>query len=96
MVESKRLVDGSQLAVSIDQLLSLGIVAGHPCRELTAVLNVEQHSRHQPRNFTGALRRTERTDFVAREVVDRGNTALVIQFAHRERLETGGLRELVG
>ena len=61
----------------------LRVVAGHAGGELAAVLKVEQHPRHQPRDLVGPLLRAERADASPGQVIDRGDAAFVVQFAHR-------------
>ena len=91
MAEPKHLADAAQPAVGFEQLLPVGVVAGHAGRELAAVLDVQQHPRNQPRDFVRPLRRAERTRLAARQMIDGGHAALVVQVGH-EGGETGGGR----
>ena len=69
-------------AIRFEQLLPAGVIARHAGRELAAVLHVQQDSRDQPRNLVRPLRRAERAHGVARQVINGGQAALVMKFAH--------------
>ena len=68
----------------IDQLLTGRVVAGHPRRKLSAVLNIQEHPRHQSRDLLWPLRRSERAHSGARQMIDGSNSTLVMQFTHRK------------
>ena len=86
VVEAERLGDGADFLVGVEELLAVGVVGGHAGGELAAVLQVEQHPRHQP----GHLFRTGQAapDRMPRagEVIDGGDAALVLQFSHRANI----------
>ena len=55
MVQAEDLADVPHFLVGVDQLVAIGIIGGHAGRQLAAVLDVQQHPRHQPGDFFGAL-----------------------------------------
>ena len=72
----------ADLLVGVEHFVALRIVGGEAGRQLAAVLQIEQHSRHQTRNL---LRPRERSQSRWRgmvEVINRANTALMVQFVH--------------
>ena len=71
----------ADLLVGVEQLFALRVEGGQAGGELAAVLQVEQQPRHQAGDL---LRPRQRGQLggLAREVVDRGNAALVVQFVH--------------
>ena len=85
MVQAEDLGHRAHVLVGVDQLIAVRVVGGHAGRQLAAVLDVQQHPRHQPRDFLGALLGAQRADPSARQVIDRGNAAFVVQFAHGSR-----------
>ena len=89
MAHPKDFGDAADLFVGVDQLIAIGIEDRHAGGELAAVLDVEQHSRDEPRGFFGPLRGAERARFAAGQVIDRGQTAFVIEFAHRRKRPRG-------
>ena len=78
MAQPKHLAHRAHAAIRFQQLLPLGVVARHPGRKLAAILHVQQHPRDQPRNLVRPLRRAERTDRLARQMIDGGQAALVM------------------
>ena len=48
-----------------------------PGRQLAAVLDVQQHPRHEPADGLRAQLRAQRTDAPAGQVIDRGHAAFV-------------------
>ena len=85
VVEAKRLDDGADLLVGVEELVAIGIVGGHAGGELAAVLHVEQHPRHQPRTCSGPAG-GQRRGRGAVEMINRRDAAFVVQFGHRVRL----------
>ena len=83
MAKAKDLADAPQFLVGVDQLVALGIERRHAGRKLAAILNIQQHPRHQPRGLFGTLLGAQRAGSPARQVIDRRDAALVVQFAHR-------------
>ena len=59
MVHAENFADAAHVFVRVQQLLAVGVERGHAGRKLAAVLNVQQHPRHQPRNFVGPLLRAQ-------------------------------------
>ena len=82
MAQPKNLADVPHLLVGVDQLVAVGIVGGHAGRQLAAVLDVQQHPRHEPGDFLGPLLGTQRADAPARQVIDGGHAAFLVKFAH--------------
>ena len=95
VVEAKNLGDRADFLMGIDQLLAMRIEGGHARGKLPAVLHVQQHPRHQPRDFVGALLGAQRAEPPPGQMVDRGNTAFVVQVvAHRiETADRSGPKE---
>ena len=46
--DAKRFVNGTEFLVRIDQFAASRVVPAEPGRQLPAILQIEQHSRHQP------------------------------------------------
>src|SRR5262245_61545639 len=88
VAHAKYFADTAHVLVRLQQLLAVGIEGCNSCRELAAVLDVQQHPRHKARNFIGPLRRAKRTGVAIRQVIDRGQTAFVMQFAHGRAQKT--------
>ena len=61
---------------------AVGVERGHAGGKLAAVLHVQQHPRHEPGDLVGPLLDAQRTDLVTGQVVDRRQTAFVVEFAH--------------
>ena len=59
MAQPEDLADVAHVLVGVDQLIAVGIVGGHAGRQLAAVLDVQQHPRHQPGDFLGPLLGTQ-------------------------------------
>ena len=55
MVQAEDLADVPHFLVGVDKLVPMGIIGGHAGRQLAAVLDVQQHARHQPGDILGAL-----------------------------------------
>ena len=55
MAQAENFAYSAQLLVGVDQLVALGIPGGHAGRKLPPVLDVQQHPRHQARDFLGPL-----------------------------------------
>jgi hypothetical protein len=82
--QAKHLADRPHLLVCVQKLLAAGIETGHSRSQLAAVLNIKQHPGQKPRDFVGAAFGTERM-LLARQVIDRGNAAFMVQVAHWAR-----------
>ena len=89
VVEAERLDDRADLLVGVEELVAVGVVGGEPGGELAAVLQVEQHPRHQPRELVRVAGPDGRAVAAARQVVDRRDAAFVVQLVH----VTAGLKE---
>jgi hypothetical protein len=68
--------------MSVDQLVALGVVGGDAGRQLTPVLNILQHSRKQPAGGLRPVLAAERADLITWQMIDGGDAALVVYFAH--------------
>ena len=66
MVEAKRLDDGADLLVGVEEFFAVGIEGGEAGGELAAVLQVEEHPRHQPRDLLGPGQRGQAARGMAR------------------------------
>ena len=82
MVQSKDLADVPHFLVGVDQLVAIGIVGGHAGGQLAAILDVQEHPRHEPGDFLGPLLGTQRADAPARQVIDSGDAAFFVEIAH--------------
>jgi hypothetical protein len=69
--------------VGREQLAAIRVPDRHASRKLPPILDVEQHSRNQPRGFVWSGRGAERAGSSALQMVDRGQPALVFEIAHR-------------
>ncbi len=78
MAQAKDLADAAHVLVGVDELVAVGVVGGDAGGQLAAVLDVQQHPRHQPGDFLGPLLGTQRADAPVRQVVDRGNAAFLV------------------
>ncbi len=68
----------TSLCVS-QQLLAIGVVRGNAGRKLPAVLDIQQHPGHQPRDFVGAMRTAQRIGWPAGKMINGRYSALVMQ-----------------
>ena len=82
VVEAEGLDDGADLLVGVEELFALGIVGGEAGRELAAVLQVEQHPRHQAGDLLRSLQGRQPRRVRAVQVVNRRDPAFVVQFVH--------------
>ncbi len=85
VVQAERLGDGADLLVGLEQGAAIGVVCGHPGRELTPVLHVEQHARDESGHavaLTGDRRQLG--DLGPIGVEDRRDAAFVMKFALHE------------
>ena len=55
MVEPKRFDDGADLLVGGEHAFAMRIERGHAGAELAAILQVDQHAGHQPRDLLGSI-----------------------------------------
>ena len=84
VAEAKHLADAADVLDRGEQLAAVRIPDGHPGRELAAVLDVEEHPRHETRHLLRPLGRAEVAGIgaiAAWQVVDGYQPALVMQFA---------------
>ena len=82
VVEAERLDDGADLLVGVEELFAVRVVGGEAGGQLAAVLQVEQHPRHQARDLFGPGSGASREARGRRQMIDRGDPALVVQFVH--------------
>ena len=82
VVEAERLDDGADLLVGVEEFFAARIVGGEAGRQLAAVLQVEQHSRHQPRHLLGTGQGGQPRRLAPRQMINRGDAALVVQLVH--------------
>lgn len=82
MVKPEDFRDRSDVLASHQQLWLIGVVRRHPGGELASVLNVEQHSRQQPRDLARPLLGANGTATAAGQMVNRRDAALVIDLTH--------------
>ena len=82
MIQAKDLARRADAAICFEQLLPPGMIARHAGGKLAAILHVEQYPRNEPGNLVGPLRRTQRTNGLARQVINRGQSALMMKFTH--------------
>ena len=85
MAHPENLAHASHVLVGGEQLGPLGIPGGQASRELAAVLDVEEHSRDQPRHLLLPLGRTQGTRLGTGQVINGRQAALMTQVAHRFR-----------
>ena len=78
MVHAEDLADRADFLVGVDQLVAMGMIGGHAGRQLAAVLDVQQHPRHQAGDGIRPAVRAQRTDAPARQVIDRGHATFVV------------------
>ena len=90
IAEVEDLADRTRFLVGVDQLIAVGIEGGESGGELAAVLDVQEHPRHQPGDFFGSLLGAERTHAVAGEMVDRHHATFVADFGHDFRQKEFG------
>src|SRR5205823_1546717 len=91
-VEAERLDDAADLLVRVEQLVALGVVGGEAGGQLTAVLQVEQDARHQPRYLLGAYSAQQGRGRRTIQMINCCDPAFVMQFGHvgsLSRLEWG-------
>ena len=95
--EPKHFLDRAQLAVGVQQLAvaGLGGEAGNASRKLAAILHVQQHPRDQRGSLIAIVGRKQVTDRSG-QVIDRGNTAFMVEFGHRFSSRGNRLRRLAG
>ena len=82
VVEAKDLAHVPHFLVGVDELVSIGIIGGHAGGQLAAVLDVQEHPRHEPRDFFGTLLGTQRADAPVRQMIDSHNAAFFVEIAH--------------
>ena len=82
VVEAERLDDRADLLVGVEELFAARVVGGEAGGELAAVLQVEQHPRHQPGDLLGPGEGGQARRLCLRKMVDRGDPAFVVQFVH--------------
>ena len=82
MGQAENFGDGADLLVSVDQLIAVGIVGRDARRQLSAILDVQQHAGQQARYLVGTRLRTEWASGHIRQMIDRGDAAFVMEFAH--------------
>src|SRR5262249_21268788 len=81
---------GADLPVSIKELETSWIVRGEAGSKLAAILQVEQQSGHESRNFFGLHRRLKkRRRGRSVEMVNGGNAALVMELSHAQNNSEG-------
>ena len=95
LVDPERLDDGADFLVGIDELVAFRVVGRHPRRELPAVLQVEQHARHLPRELVGVAGPNGRAVAAAGQVVQRRHAAFVLQLVHITARQEGERRSPV-
>jgi len=82
VIQTKDLGDAPNLFSIQQNRRSIGIVGRHPGGELSAVLDVQQHPGEQPGDLSGPMLGAHGTATAPGKVIDRRNTALVVQFGH--------------
>ena len=104
VAEAKHLADAAHILDRGEQLAAVRIPDGHPGRELAAVLDVEEHPRHETRHLLRPLGRAQVAGIgaiAAWQVVDGYQPALVMQFAQAHapegvsKVPSGGLAGVV-
>ena len=83
MAQAKDLAHVAQVLVGVDQLVSAGRVGRDAGRQLAAVLNVQQHPRHQPGNLLRPLLGAQRAYAPIGQMIDRRYAAFLAKLAHR-------------
>src|SRR5207253_959990 len=84
LAEAEDLADRAEVLVGVDQFAAAGAVARDAGRELAAVLQVEQHPRHEPSDLV-RIAVEDRRGLAIAEVVQGGHAAFVLEFIHDER-----------
>ena len=85
MIEPESFDDGPELLVGFEKPLPLRVIGRHACSQLPAVLQVKQHPRHQPGDlFRSAQGELYSGRLRARKVVNRRNSAFMVEFAHAD------------
>jgi hypothetical protein len=92
LIDAERFGNRAEFLVGIEQRLSIGTETRHPGGQLTAVLDVEEHPRHQPGHAVGvsAVGCQQRHRSTG-QMVDCDNAALVVQ-----RIRSVGVGHLGG
>ena len=82
MAHSEHFAHAADIFVREQQLLPLGVVRGNSGRQLPAVLNIQQHPRHEPGNFLRTMWAAQRIGGPARKMINGRHSAFVMKFAH--------------
>jgi len=80
VAQAKGFDDRADLAVGVHQLAALWIEGGYSRRQLATVLQIQEHSRDQPRNLVRPRNGSQAGWFVAGQVIDGCNPAVVSGF----------------
>ena len=61
MIHAKDLGHRTDILIGADKLFAMGVIGRHPSRQLAAVLDVEQHPRHEAGGRVRPAIRAQRT-----------------------------------
>src|SRR5437667_10091255 len=82
VVEAEGLDDRPNLLKRVDDLFAARVVGGEPRRQLAAVLQVQEHSRHQPRDLVCSRQRRQLRGAGTIKMIKRRNAAFMMEFVH--------------
>src|SRR5438132_5326079 len=82
VVEAERLDDRADLLKGVDDLFAARVIGGEPRRQLAAVLQVQEHSRHQPRDLVRSRQRRQLRGAGTIQMINRRNAAFMMEFVH--------------
>ena len=77
MVHAKNLANRADILIGADKLFAMGVIGRHAGRQLAAVLDVQQHPRHEAGHGLRPTIHAQGTHAPPRQVIDCGHTTFV-------------------
>jgi len=83
VVQAEGLGNSPQLLVDPDDRIAIHAIAGHPCRQLPAILHIQQHPRDQSSHAVDIAGNRRQLGYgLALSMKDGRDAALVVKFTH--------------